>query len=203
MPGPCAGLPLATLDPDGAIAAAIPGAPRRRLRRARVVQDARARASCSTSWARASSSASPRAARPSASTALARELCAAGFECRVSRAHPAGHLVQAVGQHDDEPGVGVHRRHRRPHSRRPARQRLLPGGHAGGEGGRRRLRLSHRAVGRGPQRGHAQARRVQDVDAAGRREPASRSRSTRCSPWCARSRSGWAWRRRTSTRCSA
>ena len=99
-----------------------------------------------------------------------RALAAAGFECQVSRAHPAGHLVQAVGQHDDEPRVGVHRRDGRPHPRRRSRQRLLPGASCA-----RRAAIGAAigcpidADGRGPQRDHAQAGRVQDVDAAGRR----------------------------------
>jgi hypothetical protein len=59
------------------------------------------------------------------------------------RAHR--HLVQAVGQSDDEPGERVHRRHHRPHAGRPAGARLLLGGHARGGGHRRAHRLPHRA----------------------------------------------------------
>ena len=48
---------------------------------------------------------------------LAALLTRAGFEVDPLAAHPLRHLVQAMGQHDHEPGLGAHRRHHRPRAR--------------------------------------------------------------------------------------
>ena len=106
----------------------------------------RSPASCSTSWARASSSASPRAATSARVAKLAGDRRGRLRMPRVG-AHPAGHLVQAVGQHDDEPRVRVHRRHGRPHCSTTPLASGSASRDGGSEGDRRRDRLPHRADG--------------------------------------------------------
>ena len=83
MPGPCAGLSLATLDPDRAIAAAIPG---------RHVVGCVVHASCTTPepgvvqnvMGQGLIIGEPAGGASQRTAALARDLSAAGFDCRVS-----------------------------------------------------------------------------------------------------------------------
>ena len=113
-----------------------------------------------------------RARRRASTRDCARSWRAAGFDVEVSTLHPARHLVQAVGQHDDESGVRADRRDDGPHPRRRAGERLLPRGDARGRGDRREDRLPDRAERRGPQSrvtrqlGAVKTSMLQDVEAA-------------------------------------
>ena len=59
----------------------------------------------------------PAGGQPAHLSELAALLGRAGFKVTVSGAHPARHLVQALGQYDHEPDLGPDRRHLRPHPR--------------------------------------------------------------------------------------
>ncbi len=100
--------------------------------------------------------------------ALVELLQRAGFEAKASADIRTDIWYKLVGQHDDEPGVCAHRCDVRSDTRRSAGARLLPSCDAGSGGDRREDRLPDRAERRRPDGGHAQARRVQDIDAAGR-----------------------------------
>ena len=171
--GEHAGLQLESVDPGGLIARAIP---------------AKAVVGCVGPHRLLHAGARPRAAQlrqhPDRRRALGRGLAPRGVAGQGAdrgrlrhhgvAADPEGRLVQVVGQHDHQPDVGAHRRHRRPAARRPAGAALL---HAGdGRGGRRRRphRLPDRADRRRPHARHPHPRRPQDLDAAGRRSPPSR-----------------------------
>ncbi len=183
-------------------ALADPGRARDRLRRAPVQHRRRTRPRAPRQWPGADPR--PRHRRQQRPPAdRGRPAVERRLRGHAVRAHPARGLVQALGQHDDEPDLGAHRRHLRPHPRRPAGARLLQRRDAGGAGHRRRLRHPDRAAARRAPRRDAQARRLQDLDAAGRSRPAGRWRSTPCWAPCARSAATSASPRRTSTPCSA
>ena len=107
--GAYAGSALASVDPDGSIGAAIP---------AGHVVGCVVHAACSTpapgivrhDFGNSLIIGEPRGGR----NAARRRARGDADRCRLRRhrlaAHPARHLVQAVGQHDDESGVGDHRR---------------------------------------------------------------------------------------------
>ena len=90
----------------------------------------------------------PRGGRSERAQRVVDLLAHAGFDADACRERALRRLVQAVGQPDDEPGQRDHRRDHRPHPRRPAGARLLFGRDARGRGDRRAHRLRDRAVAR-------------------------------------------------------
>ena len=182
------GEPLRSVDPDGAIAAALPLRPDHRLRRPRLVQPLGARIASMCKHADKLIIGEPDGETSERLARLVRVVRRGRARARPDQQCPPRDLVQIVGQCDDQPAVGADPRDRGHDSRRSRMPRVDARRHGRARGDRRGDRLPDQRERRGPDgrspRGWARSR----LRCFRTSRPAVRSSSRRCSARRARSR---------------